>query len=178
MPQPLGLETAHAARLRKTPYSQPRGVGLRLGRAGAGHRSHHDRDLHGIGAGFDHLLHHGAEPELRPIFGPGGDRADHDAVGDLLYGRALHGRSRSGDLDRRDGVDPQDDRPRGLAAQNYGLFQDAGHATNWGNTIGTDTESGTGNGAVQTFTVFGNLPAGQFVAPGSYNDTITTTLTF
>src|SRR4030088_1985094 len=26
----------------------------------------------------------------------------------------------------------------------YGLYQDSGHGTNWGNTVGTDTLSGTG----------------------------------
>jgi spore coat protein U-like protein len=60
----------------------------------------------------------------------------------------------------------------------YGLFQDAAHSINWGNTPGTDTESGTGTGAAQSFTVFGQLPASQFVSAGSYSDTITVTLTF
>ena len=60
----------------------------------------------------------------------------------------------------------------------YGLFQDAGHSTNWGNTPPTDTEAGTGNGTSQTFTVFGQIPASQFIAPGAYSDTITVTLTF
>src|SRR5947209_15357512 len=44
---------------------------------------------------------------------------------------------------------------------NYGLFQDSGHATNWGNTVGTDTVAGTGNGAAQSLTVFGQIPATQ-----------------
>ncbi len=60
----------------------------------------------------------------------------------------------------------------------YGLFQDAAHSVNWGDTVGTDTESGTGTGAVQTLTVFGRLPGSQFVGPGAYSDTITVTLTF
>lgn len=60
----------------------------------------------------------------------------------------------------------------------YGLFRDAAHTQNWGNTIGTDTQSGTGTGAEQIFTVFGDLPASQFVGAGSYADTITATLTF
>ena len=60
----------------------------------------------------------------------------------------------------------------------YGLFQDAGHTQNWGETIGADTAAGTGTGSAQTLTVFGRLPASQFVGPGAYADTITATLTF
>lgn len=66
----------------------------------------------------------------------------------------------------------------GATVLNYGLFQDAGHTINWGNTPGSDTESGTGIGAIQTFTVFGDIPASQHPAPGNYSDTITVTLTF
>jgi spore coat protein U-like protein len=60
----------------------------------------------------------------------------------------------------------------------YSLSQDAAHSINWGDTIGTDTVPGTGNGLGQTLTVFGRVPAGQFVGPGAYTDTITVTLTF
>lgn len=60
----------------------------------------------------------------------------------------------------------------------YSLSQDAAHTINWGNTIGTDTESGTGNGSAQNLTVFGHVPAGQFVTPGAYTDTITATISF
>lgn len=61
---------------------------------------------------------------------------------------------------------------------NYTLSQDAAHTVPWGNTIGTDTQAGTGNGAAQSFTVFGRIPGNQFVAGGAYSDTITVTLTF
>ena len=60
----------------------------------------------------------------------------------------------------------------------YGLFTNAGHSSNWGLTIGTDTVTGTGNGAAQPITVFGQIPASEFVAPGAYADTITATVTF
>jgi spore coat protein U-like protein len=60
----------------------------------------------------------------------------------------------------------------------YSLYQNSGHSTNWGNTVGTDTEAGTGNGALQSLTVYGQLPAGQFVTPGTYSDTITATITY
>lgn len=58
----------------------------------------------------------------------------------------------------------------------YFLYQDSGHSTNWGNTKGTDTVAGTGNGSAQTLTVYGDLPANEFVKPGSYTDTITATV--
>jgi spore coat protein U-like protein len=60
----------------------------------------------------------------------------------------------------------------------YSLFQDSGRTVNWGNTVGTDTVKGTGSGAAQTLTVFGRIPAGQFISAGTYSDTITVTLTF
>ncbi|MGA2349106.1 MAG: spore coat protein U domain-containing protein [Terracidiphilus sp.] len=66
----------------------------------------------------------------------------------------------------------------GAALLNYKLFSDAGHSINWGNTVGTDTVTGTGTGAVQALTVYGQLPAGQTPARGAYSDTITVTVTY
>jgi spore coat protein U-like protein len=60
----------------------------------------------------------------------------------------------------------------------YTLYKNSGLSTNWGNTVGTDTESGTGSGTVQALTVYGQIPAGQYVRPGSYTDTITATITY
>jgi spore coat protein U-like protein len=60
----------------------------------------------------------------------------------------------------------------------YSLSQNDARTINWGNTVGTDTETGIGNGTAQALTVFGRVAAGQFVAPGAYADTITATLTF
>jgi spore coat protein U-like protein len=60
----------------------------------------------------------------------------------------------------------------------YGLFQDAGHTVGWGGTAGTDTVAGTGNGATQPITVYGQIPTAQYVAPGAYADTITVTVTY
>ena len=64
------------------------------------------------------------------------------------------------------------------ATLNYALYQDSGHTTNWGQTVGTDTEAGTGDGSAQTLTVYGLLSANQYPAPGSYSDTITATVTY
>jgi spore coat protein U-like protein len=60
----------------------------------------------------------------------------------------------------------------------YTMYQDAAHTVNWGNTVGTDTKTGTGNGASQTLTVFGQVPAQGTPHPASYNDTVTITVTY
>jgi len=64
------------------------------------------------------------------------------------------------------------------ALLSYKLFSNSARTTNWGNTVGTDTLAGTGSGSAQALTVYGQVPAGQFVNPGSYTDTITATLTY
>lgn len=61
---------------------------------------------------------------------------------------------------------------------NYSLYSDSGRATNWGNTVGTDTVSATGNGAAQSYTVYGRVPSQSTPAPGAYTDTITVTVTY
>jgi spore coat protein U-like protein len=61
---------------------------------------------------------------------------------------------------------------------NYSLYSDSGRATNWGNTVGTDTVSSTGTGALQSFTVYGQVPAQTTPAPATYTDTITVTVTY
>ncbi len=60
----------------------------------------------------------------------------------------------------------------------YKLYQDAGHSTNWGNTIGTDTSSQTGNGASQPYTIYGRIPPQTTPTPGTYSDTVTVTVTY
>lgn len=67
----------------------------------------------------------------------------------------------------------------GTGAQvNYQLFRDSGRTLNWGNTAPTDTLSGTGNGAVQTVTVYGRVPAQTTPAAGTYADTVQVTVTY
>jgi len=66
----------------------------------------------------------------------------------------------------------------GGATVNYSLYSDTGRTTVWGNTIGTDTAAATGNGAAQSYTVYGRVPAQTTPAPGTYNDTITVTVTY
>jgi spore coat protein U-like protein len=60
----------------------------------------------------------------------------------------------------------------------YGLYQDSSHATNWGNTVGTDTQAGTGNGSAQTLTVYGRIAPQTTPQPGAYADTVNVTVTF
>ncbi len=67
----------------------------------------------------------------------------------------------------------------GAAVLNYVLTQDAAHATNWGNSPTTDTPaSANGTGAGMALTVYGQIAAGQYVAPGAYADTIIATVNF
>ncbi len=64
------------------------------------------------------------------------------------------------------------------ATLGYSLYQDSGRTVNWGNTAGTDTEAGTGNGTAQVLTVYGRVPASEFVTPGTYTDTVVATVNF
>jgi spore coat protein U-like protein len=60
----------------------------------------------------------------------------------------------------------------------YALYSDAGHSQNWGNTIGTDTLTGTGTGGTDGHTVYGRIATGSVPAAGSYTDTVVATITF
>ena len=64
------------------------------------------------------------------------------------------------------------------ATVTYSLYTDATHTTVWGETIGTDTVAGTGTGAAQAYTVYGQVPAQSTPAVGTYSDTITVTVTY
>jgi spore coat protein U-like protein len=65
---------------------------------------------------------------------------------------------------------------------NYGLFQDSGYATAWGNTVGTNTLHGTGTGSEQDLPVYGAIPSGQTLVSGTgslaYSDTVNVTVTY
>jgi spore coat protein U-like protein len=66
----------------------------------------------------------------------------------------------------------------GSETVNYALFSDSGYSQNWGQTIGTDTVAGTGTGTNATATVYAQIAAGQFAAPGTYSDTVTATVSY
>jgi spore coat protein U-like protein len=61
---------------------------------------------------------------------------------------------------------------------NYALFSDTSRTVNWGSTIGTDTQAGTGTGLVQNLTVYGRIAGSQTPLAGTYTDTVTITLTY
>ena len=66
----------------------------------------------------------------------------------------------------------------GASSMGYSLYRNSGRTLNWGNTVGTDTVSGTGSGSAQSVTVYGRVPASQDLPAGSYQDTIIATITF
>ena len=66
----------------------------------------------------------------------------------------------------------------GANTVNYTLYSNSGRTTLWGNTVGTDTVAATGNGAAQSYTVYGRVPPQAAPAPGTYTDTITVTVTY
>jgi spore coat protein U-like protein len=61
---------------------------------------------------------------------------------------------------------------------NYQLFRDTAHTQAWGDTVATNTASGTGNGGIQTLTVYGVVPAQTTPAAGNYTDTVQVTVTY
>ena len=65
---------------------------------------------------------------------------------------------------------------------NYSLYQDTGHATVWGNTVGTDTVAATGLGMASgnaiVKTVYGHIPLQPNTVPGNYSDTVTVTVSY
>ncbi|MFL9926022.1 spore coat U domain-containing protein [Herbaspirillum lusitanum] len=61
---------------------------------------------------------------------------------------------------------------------NYALYRDSGRTNNWGSTIGTDTQAGTGSGLLQNLTVYGRIASAQTPLAGTYTDTVTVTLTY
>jgi spore coat protein U-like protein len=60
----------------------------------------------------------------------------------------------------------------------YQLYSNAARTTVWGNTVGTNTVAGSGNGSVQNLTVFGSVPAQATPSAGTYTDTIIVTVTY
>jgi spore coat protein U-like protein len=61
----------------------------------------------------------------------------------------------------------------------YFLYQDAGHATVWGDTTAAYVAAGNATGGADSVTVYGVLTAGQTSAiAGAYSDTVTATVSF
>ncbi len=60
----------------------------------------------------------------------------------------------------------------------YSLYTDSTHTSVWGNTVGTDRQTGTGTGAPQTFNVYGRVAAQNTPAAGAYSDTVRATINY
>lgn len=60
----------------------------------------------------------------------------------------------------------------------YALYSDAARTRIWGNTAGTDTVSGVGDGTPQVISVYGRVPAGTLPGVGNYADTVVASITF
>ncbi|WP_348264704.1 spore coat U domain-containing protein [Telmatobacter sp. DSM 110680] len=66
----------------------------------------------------------------------------------------------------------------GPALLSYALSSNSKGIVNWGKTVGADTIAGTGNGTPQALSVYGQIPAGQFITTGAYSDTIAVTVIY
>jgi spore coat protein U-like protein len=66
----------------------------------------------------------------------------------------------------------------GGSTVNYSLYTDPARTVVWGNTVNTDTVAATGNGASQSYPVYGRVPPQTTPAPGTYTDTINVTVTY
>jgi spore coat protein U-like protein len=115
-----------------------------------------------------------------------GDDADHGAVLDQQHGdlgsRVVRRDQRQYTIGLDQGTTTgasisQRLLVNGAATINYNLFTSAAYSTIWGNSGGALVNS-TGNGADQTFTIYGRVPAQTTPAPGTYTDTVTVTVTY
>ena len=66
----------------------------------------------------------------------------------------------------------------GGASIPYTIYRDSNHTQVWGVTNAVDTQGGTGNGGVQSFTVYGRVPPVASPPAGAYSDTIAVTVTY
>ena len=60
----------------------------------------------------------------------------------------------------------------------YSLYKDTGRSIVWGNTIGTDTATGTGTGSNQVLPVYGRVPPQSTPPAQTYTDTVVATVTY
>ena len=60
----------------------------------------------------------------------------------------------------------------------YGIYQDAARTIGWGDAVGTDTMTATGDGTTQVFPAYGRVPPQATPAAGTYTDTVIVTVTY
>lgn len=66
----------------------------------------------------------------------------------------------------------------GAATVQYQIYRDSNRSQIWGNTPGTDTVDGVGNGNAQPITLYGRVPPQPTPAAGVYTATVTATINF
>jgi len=68
----------------------------------------------------------------------------------------------------------------GSTTLKYQIYTSGSYGTVWGDGSGTTSTVAGGNdgNTTETLTAYGSIPAGQYVKPGSYTDTITATITY
>lgn len=66
----------------------------------------------------------------------------------------------------------------GATTMSFQMYSDSGRTTVWGNTIGTNTVTGTGNGSAQTLTIYGQVPVQATPTANTYSSTVTASVTF
>ncbi|RZI78097.1 MAG: SCPU domain-containing protein [Variovorax sp.] len=75
-----------------------------------------------------------------------------------------------------------DRRLIGGGSLGYNLYTDSGRTSVWGTDTVSDSISVLaavlGVSVTRNYTVYGRIPAGQYVAPGSYSNTIVVTVTY
>lgn len=67
---------------------------------------------------------------------------------------------------------------QGANALAYTLYRDPGRSQLWGDDEGVDTLAGVGDGTADTIDIYGRVPMQQAAPSGSYDDTITVTVTW
>lgn len=60
----------------------------------------------------------------------------------------------------------------------YELYRDSQRTLRWGDTLNTDTMTGSGSGSEQNLTVYGRVPAQTAARAGEYSDTVMVTVTY
>ena len=60
----------------------------------------------------------------------------------------------------------------------YSLYRDTAFTQVWGDVVASNTMAATGSGAVQSYTVYGRVPAQTTPAAGNYSDTVQVTVTY
>jgi spore coat protein U-like protein len=60
----------------------------------------------------------------------------------------------------------------------YGLYRDSARSIPWGTVASGQAQSGTGTGAGQVYTIYGQVPAQPTATPGTYTDRIVVTIAY